>query len=95
MSCRCALHCQSSFDVSTDFLLTLAPKPPLADAEVGPAHLGTFVMLLVDPNVFVCLQVAFHIPQLLLVSLDFPWVFDLQLQPSHQACQEVNLAGAG
>ena len=82
---QCALHGRSSFDVSVDFPLTLTPKLPLADVEVDPAHLGAFVMLLVDLNVSVCLQFASHIPQLLLVLHDLPRALEFQLLFTLQA----------
>ena len=52
-------------------------------------------MLLVGPNVSVCLQFASHIPQLLLVLLGFPLALDLQLLLVLQAFQGVIQAGAG
>ena len=92
---QCALHDQLKFDVSVDFSLILAPKTPLADAEVDPTHLGAFVTLLVDPNISVCLQFASHIPQLLLVLLGLPLTIDLEMLPALQAYQGVILAGVG
>ena len=79
---RCALCGPTNFDVSVDSPLTLTPKLFLVDAKIHPVDLGSFAMLLVDPNVSVCLPFVSRTPPLLLVLLDLPRVLDFQLLPA-------------
>ena len=79
-----ALYGPTNSDVSVDSPLTLTPKLPLADVEIRPVDLGSFAVLLVDPNVSVCSPFVSHTPQLLLVLHDLPRALEFQLLPNLQ-----------